>query len=107
MVKRKGSSRKERTNKLGKYLTKIRLSRRETQLDVAKRIDKSRCFICRIERGQRRDKCLRGFILYQLAKAYKADINLVLKKAKWPQLLLLDCDKEEKQNLIRYIKDNL
>jgi transcriptional regulator with XRE-family HTH domain len=108
MLKRKGSSRKERSTALAKYLTEKRLNRRLTQKEIAKRIKRSRSYICRIETGERERKSvprkpLRGFILYQLAEAYKAPVAEILEKANWPQLLLLDTTKKERQQLIRHL----
>ena len=107
MVKRKGSSRKERPLGIGKYLTDLRLGKRLTQQEIAKRIKRSRSYICRIETGERERKSvprkpLRGFILYQLAKAYEVPVAEILEKANWPQLLLLDT--EETQELLRQLK---
>jgi len=107
VTKRRGSSRKGRDSDLGEYLTEIRVSQGKTQQEIAEKLGMSRSRICRIERGQRVRQCLRGFILYQLAKAYDAPIEEVLKKANWPQLLLLDTNEEERQDLIRYLKENL
>lgn len=107
MTKRKGSFRIERTTNLAEYLTSARIDNGLTQEEVAKRMKKSKSFICRIERGQRERQCLRGYILYQLAKAYDVPVDEVLKKANWPQLLLLDIDEEGSRDVIRYIKDNL
>ena len=114
MVKRKGSSRKKRPDGIGKYLTDLRLGKsklgkRLTQQEIAKRIKRSRSYICRIETGERERKSvprkpLRGFILYQLAKAYEVPVAEILEKANWPQLLLLDTTKEERQQLIRYLE---
>jgi len=107
MPKRKGSSRKQRTPGIGEYLTDKRLAQRKTQQEIAVKIKKTRSFICRIEIGDRRRQCLRGSILYELAKAYDAPIEEVLKKANWPQLLLMDTSEEERQRIIRYLKENL
>ncbi len=107
MTKRKGTSRKKRTTILARYLTSKRISMGLTQEDIAKKIGKTRSCICRIERGQRESRCLRGYILYQLAKAYDLPTDEVLKKANWPQLLLLNLDKEDSKDLIRYIKECL
>jgi len=107
MRKRRGSLRKERTTELGKYLTNIRVIQGKTQQEIADRMGRKKSSICKIEGGYRRRRCLRGFILYQLAKAYNAPIDEVLKKANWPQLLLLDTNEEGRQNLIRYLKENL
>ncbi len=115
MVKRKGSSRIERTTPLGEYLTLKRVGEGLTQKEIAKKIKRSTSYICRIETGQRerkslpqkkslQKKSLRGFILYQLAKAYKASIAEILEKANWPQLLLLDTTKEERQELLRHLE---
>ena len=107
MKKRRGSPRKERTPGIGEYLTQIRELQGKTQQEIADRIGMSRSRICRIERGQRQRQCLRGFILYRLAKAYDAPIDEVLKKANWPQLLLIDTNEQERQDLVRYLKENL
>lgn len=107
MVKRKPSSRKERPTDLAKYLTSLRMDKGLTQGEVAARVEKNKGWICRIERGQRQRKCLRGFILYQLAEAYGAPIEVVLKKANWPQPLLLNISEKQKQQLKRYLIENL
>ena len=107
MPKRRGSSRIKRTTDIGKYLTQKRVCQGKTQQEIAVKIKKTRSFICRIERGERRRRCLRGSILYELAKAYDAPIEEVLKKANWPQLLLMDTNEEERRRIIRYLKENL
>ncbi len=48
-----------------------------------------------------------SYVLYDLARAYEVPIEKVLKKAKWPQLLLVDVNQKEKKQLARYIKKNL
>jgi len=111
MAKRKGSSRKKRpAGTIAKYLTDLRLEKTLTQREIADKIHKSRSYICKIETGQRERKSvpqesLRGFILYELAKAYEADLAEVLEKANSPQLLLLDTTEEERQELIRRLKE--
>lgn len=111
MVKRKGSSRKVRpAGTIAKYLTDLRLEKKLTQQEIADKIHKSRSYICKIETGERERKSvpqesLRGFILYELAKAYKADLAEILEKANSPQLLLLDTTEEERQELIRRLKE--
>ena len=110
MTRRRGSSRIERGTRIGEYLTAERLRQRLTQEEIAKRIGRSRSYICRIETGQRERKSVprkvpRGFILYQLAEAYGADLAEVLEKAHWPQLPLLDTTEEEHQQLIRYLNE--
>ncbi|MBA7626606.1 MAG: helix-turn-helix domain-containing protein [Dehalococcoidia bacterium] len=107
MAKRRGSFREKRTTDLGEYLTFKRLEEGLTQEQIAKRLRRSRSCICRIERGQRNSKCLRGYILYQLAEAYDAPVDVVLEKANWPQLLLIDIDRKKKKQLASYIKKNL
>ena len=112
MLTRKCSSRCDETDEttdLGRYLISVRVLRKQrlTQQQVADKIKKSRSFICRIERGNRRKKCLQGYVLYDLAKAYEVPIEKVLKKANWPQLLLMDTNEEERQRIIRYLKENL
>jgi len=42
-----------------------------------------------------------------LAKAYNAPVDVVLEKANWPQLLLVDVNQKEKKQLASYIKKNL
>ena len=111
MVKRKGSSRKVRpAGTITKYLTDLRLEKKLTQQEIADKIHKSRSYICKIETGQRERKSaplesLRGFMLYELAQAYEADLAEVLEKANSPQLLLLDTTEEERQELIRRLKE--
>ena len=110
MPKRRGPPRKKRTSALGKYLTKIREKKEKTQDEIAEAIGKSRSYICKIERGDRKRKSvplksLRDFILYQLAEAYGADIAKILEKSNCPQLLLLDTTKEERQDLIRRLNE--
>ena len=103
MLKRKGSSRKERpAGTIAKYLTDLRLENKLTQQEIADKIKKSRSCICKIERGARTEKSLHGLLLYDLAKAYGAPIAEILKKANWTQLLLLDT--EETQELLQYLK---
>ena len=111
MAKRKGSSRKERpAGTIAKYLTDLRLENKSTQQEIADKIGRSRSYICKIETGERERKSvpqesLRGFILYELAKAYEADLAEVLEKANSPQLLLLDTTEEERQELIHRLKE--
>lgn len=112
MLKRKGSSRKKRTTAIGEYLTDLRLGlgKELTQQQIAQKIGRSRSYICRIETGDRERKSvpqesLRGFILYELATAYEADLAEVLEKANSPQLLLLDTTEEERRELIRRLKE--
>ena len=111
MAKRKASSRKERpAGTIAEYLTDLRLENKLTQQEIADKIHKSRSYICRIETGERERKSvpqesLRGFILFELAKAYEADLAEVLEKANSPQLLLLDTTEEERQELIRRLKE--
>lgn len=110
MANRRGRPRKERSPGIGQYLTDIRESRELTQQQIADKIGRSRSYICKIETGERERKSvpqesLRGFILYELAKAYEADLAEVLEKANSPQLLLLDTTEEERQKLIRRLKE--
>ena len=102
MVKRKGSWRKERPAGIAKYLTALRVGKELTQQEIADKIGRSRSCVCKIERGARTEKSLRGLLLYDLAKAYGAPIAEILKKANWTQLLLLDT--EETQELLRHLK---
>jgi len=106
MAKRKGSSRKERTSSdIGKYLTEIRLSQGKTQQEIADRIGRDKSCICKIERGQRTQKSLRGEILYEIAIAYEISIEDIQRRAYWPQSILpLDITDEEMQELIRHLK---
>ena len=104
MLKRKGSSRKERPPGIGKYLTDLRLEKTLTQQEIADKIGRSRSCICRIETGQRTQKSLRGDILYELAYAYEASIEDIQRTAHWPQFTLpLDITDEEIQELIRHL----
>ena len=110
MAKRKGYSRKERPAGIAKYLTDLRVGKELTQQQIADKIGRSRSYICRIETGDRERKSvpqesLRGFILYELAKAYEADLAEVLENANSPQLLLLDTTEEERQELIHRLKE--
>lgn len=110
MPKRRGCPRKDRTSEIGKYLTKKREELGKTQQEIADAIVKSVSYICKIERGKRErktapQKSLRDFILYKLAEAYGADLAEVLEKADCPQLLLLDTTEEERQELIRRLKE--
>ena len=107
MAKRKPHFIQKRDTPLAKYLTSKRIRNGLTQIEVAQKIKKSKSWICRIERGERQRQCLRGYILYQLAQAYGADLGQVLKKAKWPQLLLIGTSDKEKGQLIQYLKANL
>ena len=110
MLQRKGRPRKDRISEIGKYLTKKREKLGFSQQEIADAIGKSKSYICKIERGKRERKSvpqesLRSFILYELAKAYEADLAEVLEKANSPQLLLLDTTEEERQELIRRLKE--
>lgn len=110
MVKRKSSFRKKRNPGIGKYLTDLRVYKGFTQQQIADKIGRSRSYICRIETGERERKSvpqesLHGFILYELSKAYEADLAEVLEIANSPQLLLLDTTEEERQELIRRLKE--
>lgn len=104
MVKRKGSSRKERTSDIGKYLTDIRVSQGKTQQQIADRIGRDKSCICKIERGQRTQKSLRGEILYEIAIAYGTSIEDIQRRAYWPQSVLpLDITDEEMQELMQHL----
>jgi len=111
MVKRKGSSRKERpAGTIAEYLTDLRLGKELTQQQIADKIGRSRSYICRIETGARERKSvpresLDRFILYELAKVYGADLAELLERANCPQLLLLATTEEERQELIRRLKE--
>ena len=110
MLNRKGRPRKDRIPGIGKYLTEKREKLGKTQQEIADAIGKSKSYICKIERGKRERKSvpqesLRGFILYELATAYEADLAEVLEKANSPQLLLLDTTEEERQELIRRLNE--
>ncbi len=92
---------------LAQYLVSVRVEKGLTQQEIAIKLGRTRGSICRIESGNRQRKCLQGYILYELAEAYGAPLGEVLKKADWPQLLLVNAGEEERQELIRYLKDNL
>ncbi len=110
MLKRKGRPTIDRISEIGKYLTKKRESLGKTQQEIADKMRRSKSYICRIETGDRERKSvpqesLRGFILYELAEAYEADLAEVLEKANCPQLLLLNTTEEERQELIRHLNE--
>jgi len=88
MIKRKGSSRRERPAGIAKYLSDLRLSNGLTQQEIADKIGRSRSCICKIETGQRTQKSLRSDILYELAYAYGASIEDIQRRAYWPQYTL-------------------
>ncbi|MFC1921411.1 helix-turn-helix domain-containing protein [Chloroflexota bacterium] len=92
---------------LGGYLRSVRIKKKQTQEEIAIKIRRTKSSICRIERGNRQGKCLKGHILYELADAYGVPHGEVLRRADWPQLLLMDTSEEERQKIIRYLKDNL
>ena len=110
MKNRRGAPRKKRNPGIGEYLTCLREDKGLTQQQIADKIKRSKSYICRIERGNRErksvpQKSLRGFILYELAKAYEADLAEVLEIANSPQLLLLDTTEEERRELVRRLKE--
>lgn len=105
MTKRRGCPRKERTLGICEYLTQIRENQGKTQQEIGLIIGKSRSCICKIERGTRTQKSLHGILLYDLARAYGAPIAEILENSNWTQLLLLDTTEEEKQELIRQLKE--
>ena len=95
---------KDRTP-LAEYLVAIRIKRGLTQAEIAKKLKKSRSSICRIERGERQRQCLQGYLLYRLAEAYGASLGEVLKRADWPQLLLIGASEEERKHIIQHLKE--
>ena len=120
MAKRRGSSRKERTYPIGKYLTELRVIQGKTQQEVADHLGKSKYLVCRIETGERTKNSLEGLKLYDVAKAYGASIIEILKRAESVQLPLIRTDAgdketkanplleitdEEQQELIRYLSE--
>ena len=107
MAKRGPYRKQKRGPPLAKYLASRRLEQGLTQEEIAKRLNKSKSCICRIESGQRQQQCLHGYILYQLAEAYGVSVGEVLKKADWPQLLLMGASEEERKQLIQYLKESL
>ena len=109
--KKKGGE-EERRTPLAKYLVSVRIEKGLTQGEIAAKLSRTKGSICRIENGDRQQKCLQGYILYRLAKAYGVPLGEVLKRADWPQLLLIDTNlmdtnEEERQEIIRYLKENL
>jgi len=98
---------RKKTTPLARYLKSWREKKGLTQREVGDKIKMSRSFICRVEKGDRQRKCLRGYILYQLAEAYGAPLGEVLKKANWTQLLLMGADDKEKEELKQYLKEHL
>jgi len=103
MSKRRGRPSIERPPGIGRFLTQAREAQGKTQQQMARRLKKSKSIICKIERGHRTDKSLRGLLLYDLAKAYGVKISDLLKAANWPQLPLLDTTEKERKQLIRYL----
>ena len=97
---------KDRTP-LAEYLVTTRTKQGLTQEEIAKNLKKSRSSICRIESGERQKQCQRGYLLYKLAEAYGASLGEVLKRAGWPQLLLIGASEEERKQLIQYLKEVL
>ena len=110
MKNKPGRKRKSRSSGICEYLTNLREEKELTQQQIADKIDKSKSYICRIERGNRErtsvpQKSLQGFILYELSKAYGADLAEILEIAKRPQLLLLDTTEKERRELVRRLKE--
>ncbi|MBM3119778.1 MAG: helix-turn-helix transcriptional regulator [Chloroflexi bacterium] len=120
MAKRQRLPKRERENAIGKYLTDLRVAQGKTQQDIADELHKSRYLVCRIEIGERTKKSLEGILLYDVAKAYRASIIEILKRAESVQLPLimtgadvdnakvdplLDTTEEERQELIQYLKE--
>ena len=104
MSNRRGRPSIERPPGIGRFLTEAREAQGKTQQQMARRLKKSKSIICKIERGHRTDKSLRGLLLYDLAKAYRIKIADLLNEANWPQLPFLDTTEEERKQLIRYLK---
>ena len=105
---RRGPYRKQKDRTpLAEYLVSVRIEKGLTQEEIAIKLKRTKGSICRIESGNRQKRCLRGYILYKLAEAYGVPLGEVLKRADWPQLLLMDTNEEERQDLIRYLKENL
>ena len=92
---------------LAEYLVSVRIEKGLTQEEIAKKLNKTKSSICRIESGDRQRQCLHGYILYRLAEAYGVSPGEVLKRANWPQLLLIDASEEERKQLIQYLKEVL
>jgi len=107
MTKRGSYYKEYDISSLAGYLRSVRIEKGLTQEEVAKKIDRTKGSICRIERGNRQERCLHGYILYKLAEAYGAPLGEVLKRANWPQLLLEDINSEKLQEIIIYLKENL
>jgi transcriptional regulator with XRE-family HTH domain len=110
MKNKTGRKRKTRSPGIGEYLTKLREERGLTQQQIADKIKRSKSYICRIETGDRDrtsvpQKSLQGFILYELSKAYGADLAEILEIAKRPQLLLLDTTGKERLELVRRLQE--
>lgn len=94
-------------NRLGRYLTYIRVRDGLTQKQIARKMRRSRSYVCRIETGDRPRRGLRGSILVTVARAYGVRIEDVLEMAAWPQLLLDDLDHAARQALTRLIRRSI
>ncbi len=105
MSKRGPYYKEEDVTSLAGYLVTIRIEQGLTQEEIARKLKKSRSSVCRIESGDRQKHCLQGYLLYQLAEAYGAPLGEVLKRADWPQLLLIGANEEEKKRIIQELKE--
>jgi transcriptional regulator with XRE-family HTH domain len=89
------------------YLIAGRIKKGLTQQDVAERLNVTKGSICRIERSNRRERCMQGYILYRIAEAYEVPLGEVLQRANWPQLLLMGDNQRERDILIHYLRENI
>ena len=105
MAKRGPYRKQKKRPPLAEYLVSIRIEKGLTQEEIAKKLRKTKGSICRIESGDRQQKCLQGYLLYRLAEAYGASLGEVLKRAGWPQLLLIGASEEERKHIIQHLKE--
>jgi len=115
MKRRRGCFRKERTNEIGREITRLRTALGLTQQEVANRLGWSKSYICKIERNLTTPSpnILAALALacgtrpeYLLAKVHQLQFNLLNAIVAPTELLtdpLIDVTQEERQELIRYL----
>ena len=115
MKQRKGYFRKERTNEIGREITRLRINRGLTQQEAGDRLGWSKSYICKIERNPTAPSpnILAALALacgtrpeYLLAKVHQLQFNLlnaIVAPTELPTDPLQDVTEEERQELIRYL----